>query len=145
MNFTYELRDGKIKKGDYMGCEILITEYAITIKKDRTIFQIITKFVGSPTEVVGQFDFKHNMFYHWKGSIYCLSGLSYLYSENLWFNFERARDIANVLIRVAKFTQRGFKIRQFEHKKIILKLLSLSPSELEREKQMFSSDTIGTY
>lgn len=85
-------------------------------------YQIVTKYIGSPEDVVGQFDFKHNMFYFYHGKVVGLVEQSYLKSKRLVFNAERARDIAGILLRIPKFISRGMTITNSELASIILKL-----------------------
>jgi hypothetical protein len=82
-------------------------------------FQIITRYIGQPDDVVGEFDFRHNMFYFAKGKVTGLVSESYLKSKRLVFNKERARDIAGVLLRVPRFVSRGMTISNSEHAFII--------------------------
>ena len=85
-------------------------------------YQIIVRYVGTPEEVVSQFDFKHNMFYFYRGRVAGLVEWSYLKTKRLVFNAERARDLSGILLRIPKFVQRGMSITAAEHAKIIEKL-----------------------
>lgn len=97
----------------------IITENAITLNE----FQIVTKWVGKPEEVVTEFDFCHNMSYCQQGQVevYCKD---YFEGDILHFNFERGRDIASTITRVPKFISRGMKITRTEMAKILEKLCS---------------------
>lgn len=97
-----------------------ITKYAITLGERK--YQIVIKYVGSPDEVTSQFDFKHNMFYFYRGKITGLVEPSYLETDRLSFNDTRARDICGVLMRIPKFVSRGMKISRKEYASILLKL-----------------------
>lgn len=135
------VREG-IHKGKFKGYDLLVTDQAITIGP----YQIVTKYSETtPAKIVEQFDFKHNMSYYYMDKVHTLSSSSYLYSNTLWFNESRARDIANVLIRVTKFTQRGMKIRQFEYRKILRKLLEMSEEDQKNELLYVSQENKSTY
>lgn len=85
------------------------TEYALSYGK----YQIVTKYYGAPEDCVGQFDFKHNMFYYLPGSntiSKACENWGYLQSNRLVFNSARARDIEGVYLRIKKFKKRGFII-----------------------------------
>ena len=100
------------------GNNIFITENAITIGKH----QIIVKYFGKPADVLGHFDFHHNMFAFVDNRIIAYDHWYYLDSNDLSFNQGRARDLLGVLFRVPKFVKRGMDINVTEAKKIILSL-----------------------
>lgn len=118
----------KLKELDLWVCK---TDNALSYGK----FQVIIKFYGKPEEVVGQFDFKHNMHYYepYSYEIKCAyeeelgdntSGLDdyiYIHTNELIFNEKRARDCENVWLRIDKFTKRGMKISKETKKKILSK------------------------
>lgn len=104
--------------GKYKGLNLVITNNAITIGDH----QIILKDYGSPEKVVGQFDFKHNMFYVEGDSLKTLSDWQALEMKELIYNDERARDIVGTIMRVPKFLGRGMTINQKEMSKMLLKL-----------------------
>ena len=86
------------------------TEYALSYGK----YQVVTKYYGDPHTCVGQFDFKHNMYFYrpYTGEIEsACNGFESLYTNELIFNEERARDIEGVYLRIARFAERGFIVR----------------------------------
>ena len=113
-------------------------------------FQVVTKFYGKPKEVVGQFDFKHNM--HWykpfENSLKCgyeeelgyreafIEDWKYLYTNELIFNKNRARDCDNVWLRIDKFVKRGMKISRDTKKQILAKT---SKKEIRKARKLHSS------
>lgn len=113
--------------------QIVITKNAITVKDRTTTYQIITRWVGHPEQVVLEFDFLHNMFYYYQDEISTLSKWKYLDDNMLRFNTYRVRDVANCLIRVNKFSKRGFDIENSEIAKILLKLNEVGFSEADLE------------
>jgi hypothetical protein len=113
--------------GIYKSYPLLVTDNAISIGK----YQIITRWIGSPEEVVGQFDFKHNMFYFNNGKIDTLSDFDFLESDTLVFNEGRARDIVHVIMRVGKYLKRNMDISQKEMAKILLQLKNAGFSQHE--------------
>lgn len=114
----------------YGGERIVVTKNAISIGNK---YQIITKFTGTPKEVVEQFDFKHNMFYYHKGLIMTLSDWDYLDSNQLVYNEQRARDISGTIIRIPRFIERGMKITNEEVCKMLRKLKEVGFTEREDE------------
>ncbi|TVX86016.1 hypothetical protein [Paenibacillus agilis] len=127
--------DGEPKKKNiyivhYKGNRVVITKNAISIGNK---YQIITKFIGTPKEVVIEFDFKHNMFYHQNGRIDTLSDWDYLDSNSLFYNEQRARDISGTIIRVHKFCERGMTITNAEMCKMLRKLRDVGFTERENE------------
>src|SRR5690606_172444 len=113
-----ELKDKDIKIDRYRGLRLVLTDNAISIGK----YQIITRWTGEPKDVVEEFDFQHNQFYLYRDEIGTLSQWDFLDDNILRFNDRRPRDIAGCIIRVNKFTERGFKIRNKEMAKMLLKL-----------------------
>jgi hypothetical protein len=102
-----------------------ISEYALTYGR----FQIVIKYYGRPESCVGQFDFKHNMYYYipFSSRIHsvnledCFSEFDdyeFLNSNELMFNEDRARDIEGVYLRIEKFVNRGMTISAETKKKI---------------------------
>lgn len=120
---------GDIKIGTYQGYRLIVTANAISIGD----YQIITRWIGTPTEVIGDFDFCHNMFYFRSGKIHNLTSWSNLYTKELKFNDERARDIANCIVRMNKFLKRDFTIDNKEIAKILLKLNDVGFSAIDIE------------
>lgn len=118
-----------IKMGTYQGHKLVITDNAITIGE----YQIITKWVGTPEEVVSQFDFKHLMFYfdYKKCAIKTLSHFKYLDDKRLHYNEDRARDVVGSIMRANKFVERGMTIYPEEMAKILLKLKDVGFSDGE--------------
>ncbi len=109
---------------DLVPCDIK-THNAITFCKGK--YQIVLKDIGPMEEVISRFDFYHN-FAGWsvnKG-VSIFTEEEKLRSNKLEFNFNRARDIANCILRVPKFVSRGMKITKKEMALMIKKLLSES-------------------
>lgn len=101
------------------------SEYALTYGK----FQLVIKYYGNPHQCVGQFDFKHNMYYYIPFSEYVKSAIDeeifdffddyqFVNTNELFFNEARARDIEGVYLRINKFVERGMKISKETKKKI---------------------------
>ncbi|WP_339193897.1 hypothetical protein MKY95_19140 [Paenibacillus sp. FSL P4-0176] len=107
--------------GTYQGLPLIVTNNAISIGK----YQIITQWVGEPQDVIGDFDFRHNMFYWKNKKVYTLSDWSYLKGNALVYNEQRARDIVGTIVRVPRFIQRGMTITQKEMSKVLLRLNSV--------------------
>jgi hypothetical protein len=99
---------------------VLRTKYALSFEKGK--YQIVLKYIGKPQDVVGEFDFRHNMFYYDDGAITGLVDEEYLQTRKLSFNDDRARDICGVLLRIPQFISRGMTITKKEHAAIIMKL-----------------------
>lgn len=117
---------------DYLVCE---TENALSIHKlGGSEFQLIKKFYGEPDGVVGQFDFYHNHFAFVGGKIISFHNWRYIDTKKLCFNFNRARDIGNVLLRIPKFIEKGFKIYKSDHARILLMALENANQEIESLK-----------
>ena len=128
----------RLKNLDLWCCK---TENALSYGK----FQVVIKFYGEPEEVVGQFDFKHNM--HWYEPNTCIvqcgynneikepffKYFDYLYTDELIFNENRARDCDNVWLRIDKFIKRGMKITKETKKKILAKT---SKKEIRRARKI---------
>ncbi|MNW52478.1 hypothetical protein D3C74_299990 [compost metagenome] len=119
-----------IHGGTFCGSPLLVTDNAISIGK----YQIITRWTGTPEEVINDFDFAHNMFY-WEEyvGIHTLSDWKYLKSNELVYNEKRARDIVGTLMRVPRFVSRGMKIKHSELAKILLRLHEVGFNEQELE------------
>lgn len=113
----------------YKGNRIVITKNAISIGK----YQIITKFIGAPNEVVSEFDFKHNMFYHQDDKIETLSDWDFLENNAIVYNEQRARDISGTIIRVPRFIARGMTVTNAEMSKMLRKLRDVGFTERENE------------
>lgn len=124
-----DMKDKKIKVGKYRDLKLVITDNAISIGR----YQIITRWVGEPEEVIGEFDFCHNMFYVYKGEINTFSQWDFLEDNRLRFNDKRPRDIAGCIIRTRKFIERGFKLTNKEMAKMLLKLNETGFNERELE------------
>lgn len=120
---------GNIKTGNYKCQNLIISKYAITIGD----YQIITRFVGEPEEVVEQFDFKHNMFAFIDGNFERFTDMDYLYDNFLHFNEKRARDICGTIMRVPKMINKGFKVTKKEMSKMLSKLNENGFDERELE------------
>lgn len=90
--------------------------------------QIVTKWVGEPQEIINAFDFKHNMCYAFYDygmldmNIH-IEHLDIFKSNKLIFNEGRARDFANILLRIPKFIKKGFTISKYEQALILKKLI----------------------
>ncbi|WP_372011415.1 hypothetical protein NBRC13296_12715 [Paenibacillus chitinolyticus] len=138
-SFVRELREhfldesgyhGKeISGGVYRGYPLTITENAISIGK----YQIITRWIGQPEEVVKEFDFKHLQFYHAGNEIETVTQFDFLDSKELKYNEDRARDICGSVFRSSKFVARGMKISQKEMAKMLLRLQKVGFSDKEVE------------
>lgn len=122
-------RSNGVKRGMYRNLNLIVTDNAISIGK----YQIITKWVGTPQEVVSQFDFKHNMFYLQDGAIKAMTDLKHLTSNKLSYNESRARDICGTIIRVSKFVKRGMEVTNDEVAKMLLKLNEVGFNDRELE------------
>lgn len=121
----------RLKKLDVWKC---VTEYALSLG----MFQVVTKFSGSPYKVVGEFDFKHNMFYKFykDHKIYNALPLSdmgkeaiILRSNKILFNSNRARDIEGVYLRIEKFLKKGMTISTKERNLILSRVTRKSIKE----------------
>lgn len=137
----------KLKELDFWVCK---TDNALSYGK----FQVIIKFYGEPEEVVGQFDFKHNM--HWyepysykiecgyeeeiEDSTSSLDDYIYIHTNELIFNEKRARDCENVWLRIDKFIKRGMKISKETKKKILSKT---SKKEIKKARKSHRSGRSG--
>ena len=150
LRYFKELPDLKVKFGDgltiyigtFKGKKLVITNNAITIGK----YQIVLKDIGEPEEVIGRFDFKHNM--HWieNNEIKAVNNIYHLDSKVLQFNNLRARDIVSTIMRIPKFLNKGFEL---EDKELGLMLLQLnengfSDDELNLLKHKPSSTHFGS-
>ncbi|WP_240503997.1 hypothetical protein [Bacillus licheniformis] len=127
-NGTLKYKNG-VKIGKYKDETLVYTDNAISIG----MYQIITKWVGTPEDVIGEFDFKHNMYYYINGEIETLVGWEYLNDNKLKYNEKRARDICGTIIRIKKFVERGFTITNHEVAKMLLKLHEVGFNERELE------------
>lgn len=121
--------DKKVIVSKYKDLNLVFTKNAISIGK----YQIITRWVGEPEEVVNEFDFKHNMFYIYKGEFDTFSQWDFLEDNVLRYNENRARDICGTIIRTKKFVERGFKLTNREMAKMLLKLNEVGFNEREME------------
>ncbi|UNY48747.1 hypothetical protein P9294_gp032 [Bacillus phage FADO] len=113
----------------YNNKRLVVTDNAISIGD----YQIITRWSGTPKEVIREFDFKHNMYYFCNNRIEALTKWKYLDDNKLYYNEERARDICGTIIRVKKFVERGFTITNSEMSKMLLKLHDVGFNERELE------------
>ena len=120
------------------------SEYALTLGK----YQIVTKYYGEPCECVGQFDFKHNMYYYepFSGHIASVNEEEYendfdcynfLHTNELLFNEKRARDIEGVFLRIEKFVDRGMTISK-QTKKAIKKRTTRKAIRSYRRSRRYS-------
>lgn len=116
-------------QGKYKGLNLLISKYAITLGK----YQIITKYIGEPLDVVMQFDFKHNMFYYYDGYIHNAVDWEFLETNRISYNENRARDICGTILRIAKFSKRGMSVPKKEVAKMLKKLEENGFDEREKE------------
>lgn len=101
-------------RGVYRGQTLLISDYAISIGTGTGKFQIVTKFIGEPYDVVREFDFKHNQFYYDGCSVLSVAAWYYLDGDKLVFNSERPRNMCRCIARATKFLERGMKMSQQE-------------------------------
>jgi hypothetical protein len=118
-----------ILQGKYKGLHLLVSKYAITLGN----FQIVIKYIGKPIEVVNQFDFKHNMFYYDDYCIHNVVEWTYLDTNKVYFNENRARDLCGTLLRIAKFSKRGMIVSKREVAKILHKLDEKGFDDREKE------------
>ncbi|GIN67056.1 hypothetical protein J41TS2_24770 [Bacillus sonorensis] len=127
-NGTLKYKNG-VKIGKYNDLILVYTDNAISIGD----YQIITRWVGDPEDVIEEFDFKHNMFYYIDSEIKTLVDWSYLEDNKLRYNEKRARDICGTIIRIKKFVERGFTITNREVSKMLLKLHEVGFNDRELE------------
>lgn len=113
-----------IKSFEAHGYKVSFTSFAISLEINNIKYQIITKYYGSPEDVVNEFDCLHNMaYYDFKtNEVNILSDEKYLDSNILRFNTKRCRDLCQSIMRISKYNQRGFKIYKSEIRKMLLKL-----------------------
>lgn len=112
----------------------LVTDESFAITKNSISIgeiQIVVEDIGEIEDVVSRFDFKHNMFWVDKGVVKTLSHTKYLDSKKLYFNDLRPRDIAGTIVRIGKYTRRGFTVSPVEVAKMLLKLNSIGIQEDE--------------
>lgn len=119
-----------------------ISEYALTLGK----YQIVTKYYGEPYDCVGQFDFKHNMYYYkpFSGHIVSVNEeeeemkfdcYGFIKTNELFFNEKRARDIEGVFLRIKKFVKRGMKISKQTKKTIKKRTTKKSVREYKKSRK----------
>ena len=128
LNSSLKYKNG-IKIGTHDGETLIVTDNAVSIGQ----YQIITRWIGAPAEVISQFDFLHNMFYFYKGMVQNVANWKYLEEKTLHYNEKRARDICGTIIRTNKFVKRGFTITHGEMAKMLLKLHDVGFNERELE------------
>ncbi|MCY9592357.1 hypothetical protein PC41400_14955 [Paenibacillus chitinolyticus] len=119
----------EVSGGMYLDYPLTITENAISIGR----YQIITRWIGQPKEVVKEFDFRHLQFYYVGNGIETVTQYDFLDSRDLKYNEDRARDICGSVFRSSKFVARGMKISQKEMAKMLLRLKNVGFSEKEVE------------
>lgn len=107
-----------VRIGKYMGFKLVVTDNAITIGK----YQLILNWAGTPEDVVNKFDFKHNMYYLKDSAIVNCVDWKFIKEKRLYFNENRARDVANCIVRINKFIKRDFEIDNIEICNILLRL-----------------------
>lgn len=128
--FNSSLKYGNgVKIGMYKDKRLVVTDNAVSIGD----FQIVTRWVGTPEEVISEFDYKHNMFYYIDGKLGTLVNWDYLDDNILRFNDDRPRDICGCIIRSNKFVERGFELTNVEMSKMLLKLNEVGFNERELE------------
>lgn len=134
--------DSDIFISSYQGLRLVITNNAISIGK----YQIVLKDYGEPEEVVGTFDFKHNMFYFRYGHVYNLVDWKFLETEKMFYNSNRARDVVGTIMRIPKFIGRGMTISNREMSKMLLKLneVGFGDSELDILRENHSHKSFGS-
>ena len=100
-----------IKKYFYNEVEYIITDNAITIKKDNKKYQIIYKLCGLPDYVVRKFDFIHCMLVYNYGTLqYCEGYIFDVESNVIIYNEETDKRIEDSFIRMLKYIRRGMII-----------------------------------
>ena len=124
-----KLKDKVVKIGKYRDLKLIVTVNGISLGK----YQIVTRWSGDVESVVNEFDFKHNMYYVYKGEIGTCVEWEYLDDNVLRFNCERARDLVGCIIRTRKFVERGFKLTNKEMSKMLLKLHEVGFNDRELE------------
>ncbi|OMD66908.1 hypothetical protein BSK50_30445 [Paenibacillus odorifer] len=124
-SYRSDIRSG----GLYKGINMTITQNAISLGK----CQIITQWVGTPEEVIEQFDFKHNQAYWKDGKLICLSDWKFVKGNRLYYNEGRARDIVGTIVRIPRFIERGMTVSNKEVSKMLLRLSEVGFSERELE------------
>lgn len=120
----------KLEKLPFWKCK---TEYALSYGK----YQIITKYFGDPVACVGQFDFKHNMFFYrpFTGNIgKACHSFKLLKTNTLLFNKKRARDIEGVFLRIQKFRDRGFIVPEQLERSILKRTTKDKIKKYKRKK-----------
>lgn len=131
-----------VKKLKQLNIWNYISEYALTLGK----YQIVTKYYGEPYDCVGQFDFKHNMYYYkpFSGHIVSVNEeeeemefdcYDFLNTNELFFNEKRARDIEGVFLRIEKFVKRGMKISKQTKKTIKKRTTKKSVREYNKSRK----------
>lgn len=113
--------------------DIVVTNNAVSFGQE---LQIITKYTGSPDEVVGQFDFMHNMYYYEFGNTMIskvADSFDFLDDKYLKYNTDRARDICGTIMRIPKFVQKGFIVTKTEVAKMLKSLEDKGFDERELE------------
>jgi hypothetical protein len=134
-----------VSGGMYKDSSLVVTENAVTLGKH----QIITRWVGEPMEVCGEFDFCHLQYYYDGNEIETISDFEFLESKTLRYNESRARDIVGSVMRLNKFVERGMKAPQKEVSKMLLKLKEVGFNEreveiLEEAKERSDTDHFGS-
>ena len=115
------------------------TEYALSYGK----YQLITKYFGDPDDCVGQFDFKHNMFYYVPFSNEVkkvCEDFDYLTCGWLILNENRARDLEGVYLRVKKFKERGFIVPSDLKDKILKKTTRKKVKKYKRSRRTYNKN-----
>ena len=119
-DYVQDREVGNCLTGMYNRNTICLSKYAISFNEK---FQIIIKYIGTPKEVVSEFDFKHNMFsYKYGDKVECFSEWDSLIDNKIHFNEDRARDICGIIMRIPKFKDKGFDISKKEISKMLIKL-----------------------
>lgn len=128
------------------------SDYALSRGK----FQIVTKFYGEPLKNVGEFDFKHNMYYfmpcknanrifsaHPEEQGLTFGQYKWLNSDQVIFNELRPREVERCFWRIKKFRKRGMKVPLKTYADILKRS---KPKELiEFKVQVKKSHGGGTY
>lgn len=116
------------------------TKYALSRGK----YQLVVKYYGDPLECVGEFDFRHNMYYYvpFSGEIKSANPedqakdfemYQYITTNELIFNSARARDIEGVWLRIAKFEKRGMKATKETKREIKAKTTRKAVKKYQKE------------
>jgi hypothetical protein len=111
--------------------------FRLSVRGKPSLVQIISSFYGQPQDVIGQFDFLHNM-YAFDGDAKFYTSLCYgqpdytpLTNKLLMLNKANKGDLASVACRAVKFIRRGFAFGETD----MAELLSLMVAQYGSDPQ----------